>query len=140
MLMLHQISCSFESRVVQRQQRQLLQLPKKHSEPKAADSNHSEDVCQMNLRARGFVGRHYQPIDINQTQGQKNCGYHTKRSHAPLNLPLQEQKEWNEEVENEQNHGNHGPASESAGHIPRNLVLEVARPDDQKLRKRNISP
>src|SRR5579862_955944 len=132
MLMLER---SFKPGVVQRQKRHFLQLPDICSEPDAADSDYGEQVRRMQPRAAPLVQktRDDKPVNIYGGQNHHHARQSRKYMQTALHSALQQQQKWHGEVHDHQENGESSPAAESARHIPRNFVFEIAGPNNQEL-------
>src|SRR5579862_7881535 len=127
-------------RVMQRQERHFLQLPKIGADPHAADSHHRQNIHRVNSRTLRVERRHNQPVNINKTENDEHSGNQRQSRQFSFYTALHQQQKRQREMQHHQHDGHRSPTAESARHVPRNLFLQIARPDDQKLRIREVSP
>src|SRR5579872_2869423 len=130
---------SLEARIVQWQQRTALQLAHEIRHPNTPDANRQEKIKQIEARA-GVKSRHHHPVDIDKIHHDQRAAENRKHLDAPLDGPQEQEIEGNGKGKKNHHQCDAGPAARGAGEVPGNLLVEVSRPDDQKLRKRQVSP
>ena len=137
------LELSFKSRVVQRQQRPLLQLPEinaaTHIPPITTSAVKSRAAMQPRHRPFRMPGRSASTRPRNSNTS--ITGNHAKRLHAPLHAALQQQQERNRKMKNDQKQSPAPPRRRGARDMYQGISsLQISRPDDQELRKRQVSP
>src|SRR5271169_1377558 len=136
------LELSFKPRVVQRQQRHLAELPEIRDDPDDADHHEIENVPDQRAQVRAvlFVRGDHQPVHVHHAEDDHHGGDDGEALHAALDVALQQQQEGEREMQHDQNHRELAPTAEGARDVPGNFVLDIAGPDDQELREREISP
>src|SRR5271154_780983 len=84
---------TFKSRIVQRQQRQFLQLTHVCAKPDATNTNNRENILEMKMGTRFLNGWDYQPVNVHKGYDQHPRGKDRKPFQAALDLPLQQDEE-----------------------------------------------
>ena len=84
--------------------------------------------------------RHHHPVDIDKIHHDQRAAENRKRFDAPLDGPHEQEIEGNGKGKEDHHQRDAGPAARGASEVPGNLLVEVSRPDDQKLRKREVGP
>src|SRR2546425_3492420 len=126
--------------IAQRQERPVFQLLRKPEQPNAADAERRGNVQPAQVKRLRREVRSRQPKEIHGAHQNDECGEPGQEFRAALQIARKKQEERQREVKDQQNNRNGTPASIQPRAIKRDLLREVAGPDDQELREREISP
>ena len=130
---------------MERDQGHALEPPQERGDPDAADARRrNQDQRQVtpgNPRARHVgPGREDQPDQVNQMHRQDQHRDPEQQPRLALALAEQQDEERQEEMEADQEQGDPLPAAVRPAEVPRRLLRQAARPDDQELGEGHVSP
>src|SRR5580704_14655790 len=122
-----------KSRIVQRHQGPALELRYKRRHPNATDPDRQEKIKQIKTWTGLFESRHHHPVDIHKINENQRAAEHGKSLASALDRAHKQKKKGNCELEKNQGECDDRPAACGADDIPRDLIENVAGPDDEKL-------
>src|SRR5258706_14730024 len=125
--------------IADREHRELLELPGKEKEPQAAESKGRGKVPDVGQR-RGGKLRAGVPEKVDQAHKNQPNGDGRQESGIALEVARKEQKERNKKVKDEHDNSDNAPLAVQARVVKGDFLRLVSRPDNQELRKLEISP
>src|SRR5262245_2958503 len=130
-----------EVRIVDRDERVLAELLREEPQPDASHRERDTDVGQADRQGARLreVGRH-EPDQIHEADGHDEPREAREKQRPPLEIARQQQAERQREVPDHEEQADEAPAVLEPLEIERNLLGQVARPDDQELREREVRP
>src|SRR5262245_32046217 len=115
-----------------RQERGAAKVMHEPCQPKPADAEHRERVHPVQAKARGGEkGRHRRPEQVHESHDEKERRHGCQPTGVLLDVPRQQEQERHREVQQEQGHADRLPAALQSLEVVRNLLRQVARPDEQ---------
>src|SRR5262245_22665870 len=123
-----------EVRIVHRDERVPAELLREEPQPDAGQGQRDADVGQADRQGAraGEVGRH-EPDQIDEPDGHDEPRDPREEQRPPLEIARQQQAERQREVPKHDEQADEAPAVLEPLEIERNLLGQVARPDDQEL-------
>src|SRR5882762_2342916 len=121
------------------QQRTRSQIAKEIGHPKTADTRDDREMQPADVK-RGMRRRFDMPEDIDDTHEDEPGSKPNQSARFALQLAREQQRKRHSEVEDHEEQADRLPSAIQAAHIPRNLLWEVAGPDDEPLREIEVSP
>src|SRR6266404_5505188 len=125
--------------IAYRKHRELFQLSGKEKEPQSTKGQRRGEIPDSRQGGRGEF-RARVPEKIDQTHKNQPDGYAAQEGGIALQLARKQQKERDTKMEDDNNYRDHSPLAMQARVIERDLLGLVAGPDDQQLRKLEVSP
>src|SRR5262249_3211308 len=116
--------------ITQRQQRPLFQLKQEHCKPQTADAYRSHEIHPVQPKTGLMEAGSHLPEKVEEAHGNNQSGNPHKCAARALQTPRKEQREWKGEMKYHQQKPYPLPAAPEALDIPRDLVRQIARPDD----------
>src|SRR5579859_2462356 len=119
--------------------RELLQVSGEEKEPQATGGKHSGKIPDG---GQGGVGefRAGVPEQVDQAHEDQPNRHAGKKPGIALEVAGKQQEERNKEMKDEHDDGNHSPLAVQAGIVKADFLGLIAGPDDEQLRKLEISP
>src|SRR6266850_751745 len=125
--------------IAYRKHRELFQLPDEEKEPQTSEGQRRSEIPDgRQSRRREFRSR--VPEKIDQTHENQPNGYATQEGWVALQVTRKEQEERDEKVKDNNDYRDHAPLATQARVIESDLLRLIAGPDDQQLRKLEVSP
>src|SRR6266853_4644937 len=125
--------------IAYRKHRELFQVPGEEKEPQSAKGQRRRKIPDSRQCGRGEF-RARVPEKIDQTHKNQPDGYAAQKGGIALQIARKQQKERDKKVEDDNNYRDHAPLAMQARVIESDLLRLVAGPDDQQLRKLEVSP
>src|SRR6266853_6443970 len=125
--------------IADRKHRELLQLPGEEKEPQTTEGQRRRKIPD-GRQSGGCKFRPRVPEKIDQTHKNQPDSYTAQKGRVALQITRKQQKERNKKVEDDNNYRDHSPLAMQARVIESDLLRLVAGPDDQQLRKLEVSP
>src|SRR5439155_513829 len=127
-------------RVVERQERPALQIAEEEPHPQSADAGERRAVRPID-RGSGRAGRRRRdPKEVEHPEREERPGDRPQDARGPPGPAEEEDEKRRPELEQEKREGDPGPAARRASEIPAVLPGQIARPDDEVLRERQVRP
>src|SRR5712672_306668 len=125
--------------IAYRKHRELFQLPDEEKEPQSTKGQRRSEIPDgRQSRRREFRSR--VPEKIDQTHKNQPNGYAAQEGWVALQIAREQQEERNEKVKDNNDYRDHAPLAMQARVIESDFLWLVAGPDDQQLRKLEVSP
>src|SRR6267142_2728642 len=125
--------------IAYRQHRELFQLSGKEKEPQTSEGQRRSEIPDGRQSGRREF-RPRVPEKIDQTHENQPNGYATQEGWVALQIARKQQEERDKKVEDDNNYRDHSPLAVQARVIQSDLLRLIAGPDDQQLRKLEVSP
>src|SRR5713101_4144989 len=125
--------------IADRKHRDLFQLPGEEKEPQSTEGQRRRKIPDGRQGGRREF-RPRIPEKIDQTHKNQPNGHAAQEAGVALQIARKQQKERNKKVEDDNNYRDHSPLAMQARVIESDLLWLVAGPDDQQLRKLEVSP
>src|SRR5271155_260147 len=129
----------FQFWIAQREKRLGLQISCKNGKPDSGQRQNRGNVHQTRNGTGGKL-RAREPKKIHETHEDQPHRDFGKQLGTALDVARKKKKERHEKMEDQDEHRDDAPASVKPGAIETDFLGQVARPDDQELRKSEISP
>src|ERR1700683_658170 len=126
-------------RIAHRQQGPLFELEQKHGQPQSADPQGGEKIHPVDAENAPIVWRD-QPEQIYKTHDDNESGDAYERAGPAFQAAREQNHKGQREMEDNEQKPDPLPSAPEALHVPRNLVHQIAGPDNQELREREVGP
>src|SRR5271157_2350593 len=126
-------------RRVHRQQRTRSQVVEEVGHPKTADPGNDREMHPADVK-RGMRRRLNMPKNIDDAHDYEPRSEPDQTARFALQLPREQERERHGEMEHHEKQADVLPPAIHAAHVPRNFFRQVARPDDEPLRKIEVRP
>src|SRR6266403_4801250 len=125
--------------IAYRKNRELFQVPGEEKEPQSAKGQRRRKIPDSRQGGRGEF-RARVPEKIDQTHKNQPDGYAAQEGGIALQVTRKQQEERDEKVKDNNDYRDHAPLAMQTRVIESDFLRLVAGPDDQQLRKLEISP
>src|SRR6266853_4584065 len=125
--------------IADRKHRELLQLPGEEKEPQTTEGQRRRKIPD-GRQSGGCEFRPRVPEKIDQTHKNQPDSYTAQKGRVALQITRKQQEERDKKVEDDNNYRDHSPLAMQARVIESDFLRLVAGPDDQQLRKLEVSP
>src|SRR5271157_2049510 len=126
-------------RRVHRQQRTRSQVVEEVGHPKTADPGNDREMHPADVK-RGMRRRLNMPKNIDDAHDYEPRSEPDQTARFALQLAREQERERHGEMEHHEKQADVLPPAIHAAHVPRNFFRQVARPDDEPLRKIEVRP
>src|SRR6267142_3477530 len=125
--------------IAYRQHRELFQLSGKEKEPQTSEGQRRSEIPD-GRQGGGGKFRARVPEKIDQTHKNQPDGYAAQKGGVALQIARKQQEERDKKVKDNNDYRDHSPLAMQARVIESDLLRLIAGPDDQQLRKLEVSP
>src|SRR5262245_43961520 len=125
---------------MKRQQRERFQVSDERGQPNTTDAYRGGDVHPVEVKLGWIKGRRYDPENI-QPMHEKDYRSDLRQGpSAPLGGPREQQDERESKQKQNQSERNPLPSTTGSMQVPGDLLSQIFRPNQQKLREMHIGP